>query len=250
MIRTTASVAAVVLALAGCSEGGSGGKPRLTVSAAQSLKAPFEDYGTQFDAATVRLSFAGSDELAAQIRQGVRPDVYAAADTALPEQLYAEGLVERPVRFAGNRLVIAVPAGSDIQTIDDLTDEGTQLAVGADTVPVGAYTRQVLDRLPAARRRAILSNVRSNEPDVSGVVGKLAQGAADAGFLYATDLVPVSDSLRAIELPRELAPEVAYGAAVVRGAERPETATAFIEGLLSGAGRRALEEAGFEAPPG
>ena len=43
-----------------------------------------------------------------------------------------------------------------------------------------------------------MDNVRSNEPDVKGVVGKLTQGAADAGFVYRTDLV---DGLKAITLP-------------------------------------------------
>ena len=91
------------------------------MSAAASLKSAFEDYAKQFDAATVRYSFAGSDELAAQIRQGVKPDVYAAANTKLPDQLFKDGLVEKPTVFAGNRLVIAVPADSDIDSIDDLS---------------------------------------------------------------------------------------------------------------------------------
>ena len=33
-----------------------------------------------------------------------------------------------------------------------------------------------------------MANVRSEEPDVKGVVGKLTQGAADAGFVYLTDV--------------------------------------------------------------
>ena len=58
-----------------------------------------------FSGADVRLSFAGSDELAAQIRQGVKPDVYAAANTKLPEELNKEGLLSKPVEFATNELV-------------------------------------------------------------------------------------------------------------------------------------------------
>ncbi len=86
------------------------GKPQLTVSAAASLKQAFTEYGKRFSGASARFSFAGSDELAAQIRQGVKPDVYAAANTKLPEELHAEGLVEMPTVFAGNRLVLAVTA--------------------------------------------------------------------------------------------------------------------------------------------
>ena len=73
-------VAAIVLAasiLAGC--GGSGdstdaSRPELVVFGAASLGPAFEKYGDDFDGADVRFSFAGSDDLAAQIRQGVKPE--------------------------------------------------------------------------------------------------------------------------------------------------------------------------------
>ncbi|MGH2950828.1 MAG: substrate-binding domain-containing protein, partial [Solirubrobacterales bacterium] len=97
---------------AGCGDdedGGDDGGGELIVAAASSLEPAFTAYA---EAAGIdaRQSFAGSDELAAQIRQGVRPDVYAAADTSLPEELHADGLVGRPTEFATNRLVLAVPA--------------------------------------------------------------------------------------------------------------------------------------------
>ena len=41
-----------------------------------------------------------------------------------------------------------------------------------------------------------------------------------------------------------------YGVAVVKGAKQPEQAKAFVDGLLSGAGRDALDRAGFLPPPG
>jgi molybdate transport system substrate-binding protein len=217
-------------------------KPQLTVSAAASLKNAFTAYGEAFDAATVRSSFAGSDDLAAQIRQGVKPDVFASANSKLPDELYEAGLVEKPVVFAANQLVLAVPADSSVQGLDDLTKTGTTIAMGSESVPVGAYTRKVLDGLPAAKKTAILANVRSNEPDVAGVVGKIAQGAVDAGFVYIT--------LRAVDLPADLKPQVAYGVAVVKGAKHPEQAKQFVDGLLSGAGREALDRAGFLPPPG
>jgi molybdate transport system substrate-binding protein len=116
-------------------------------------------------------------------------------------------------------------------------------------VPVGSYTREVLGRLPAAEEKAILANVRSNEPDVKGVVGKLTQGAADAGFVYVTDVVATEGKAEAIELPKSLQPSVEYGVAVVRGAKEPEAAKAFIEGLTDGAGAKALDDAGFGPPP-
>lgn len=245
-----AFVAALAAGCGGDDDEAAGDAPgRLVVSAAASLKTAFAAYGRGFDGATVRLSFAGSDELAAQIRQGVRPDVFAAANTKLPDALFDEGLVERPVVFATNRLVLAVPADGDVRSLDDLDGEGVQLAIGAEGVPVGDYTREVLGRLGAQQSKAILANVRSEEPDVNGIVGKLTQGAADAGFVYATDVRAAGDALRAIELPATLDPEVRYGVAVVKGGENPEQAKAFVDGLVRGDGARILREAGFGAAP-
>ncbi len=238
-------LAACGLALAGC--GGDDGT--LTVSAASSLKTALSDYGARFDDANPRFSFAGSDELAAQIRKGARPDVFAAANTRLPDELYDEGLVEKPVTFAGNRLVLAVQAGSRISSLRDVERAGTKLAIGSESVPVGAYTRAVLSKLPEAESSAILENVRSEEPDVAGIVGKLTQGAVDAGFVYVSDVRATDSKLAAIELPESLQPTVAYGVAVVKGTEHEDAAQAFVDGLLGGDGKRALEAAGFEPPP-
>lgn len=248
MKRAAAAIACLALALGGCGGDGSGSSRPLTVSAAASLKTAFTQYGDSFQSARVRLSFAGSDELAAQIRKGIRPDVFAAANTKLPDALYEDGLVEKPVVFAGNRLVIAVPQGSRIRSVDDLARPGVKLAIGSESVPVGGYTRTVLGKLPRATSRAILANVRSNEPDVNGVVGKVAQGAVDAGFVYVTDVAAADGKLRAIELPPALRPSVGYGVAVVKGARNPAAAREFVAGLVKGDGARILRDAGFEQP--
>jgi molybdate transport system substrate-binding protein len=249
-----ALLALIVLAAAACggddSSSGSGNKPQLTVSAAASLKAAFTEYGKQFQGADSRFSFAGSDELAAQIEKGVKPDVFAAANSKLPDALYDKGLVEKPTVFAGNRLVLAVPAdGANVSSLQDLEAKGVKLAIGAKDVPVGTYTRTVLGKLPPKESKAILANVRTEEPDVAGITGKLTQGAVDAGFLYASDVRATDDKLKAIQLPDELQPTVAYGVAVVKGAKHPKQAQAFIAGLLDGDGRQALQNAGFLPPP-
>ncbi len=229
---------------------GSASKPDLTVSAAASLKEAFTKYGQQFSAANVHYSFGGSDILAAQIEQGVKPDVFASANTKLPLMLYAKGLVEKPTVFAANKLVIAVPAGSTkVRSISDLEKPGVTIAIGSATVPIGSYTRKVLAKLPPAESKAVLANVRSEEADVSGIVGKLSEGAVDAGFTYVTDVEATHGKLTAIPLPASLQPVVAYGAAVVKGTAHPSEAQQFIAGLLSGQGQADLQEAGFLPPP-
>jgi molybdate transport system substrate-binding protein len=241
---------AVALLVVGCGsddEPAAQERPRLVVSAAASLSDALTACSREFEGADVKLSFGGSDELAAQIRQGVEPDVFAAANTRLPEELAEEGLLRTPVEFATNELVIAVGGkGTEVERVEDLAKPGLQLAIGAETVPVGAYTRDVLGRLPGGLEERILANVRSEEPDVRGVVGKITQGAADAGFVYLTD---VTEGITGVELPPELRPTVAYGAGVVEGAKQPELAQRFLDGLTEGPCADALREDGFGPPP-
>jgi len=197
----------------------------------------------------VKLSFAGSDELGAQIRQGVKPDVYAAANTKLPDELYGDDLLSKPVEFATNTFVLAVPKDSDIDSIDDLTKSGVKIAIGSESVPIGSYTRDTLANLPPAQEKAILANVRSNEPDVKGIVGKLTQGAVDAGFVYVTDVNATNGQLQAIKLPAAVEPQVTYEAGVVKGAKNPDEAQTYVDGLSAGGCADALSKAGFGAAP-
>ena len=242
------ALAACILGVAGCGGGHASGD--LTVSAAASLKRAFTDYAGRFSPGRVRFSFAGSDVLAAQIERGVRPDLYASANVDLPRMLYTKRLVRRPVTFAANRLVLAAPAGSPkVRTVRDAGKVGVTLAIGSRSVPIGAYTRRVLARLGRTRSARILANVRSEEPDVGGIVGKLTTGAVDAGFTYATDVTATGGKLRAIALPATAQPVVAYAAAVLKGAPHPGAAARFISGLLRGVGRSALLRAGFLPPP-
>jgi molybdate transport system substrate-binding protein len=224
------AAAALILAAAGC--GGTREEP-LRVSAASSLKQALTDYAETVDG-EVSLSFAGSDQLAAQIRQGARPDVFAAANVELPRQLAEEGLAEPPVVFAGNRLVLAVPSTQGkVRALADLEKPGVKLAIASKGVPAGDYAREVLTAR-AAR------SVRSEEPDVASVVGKIAQGAVDAGFVYATDVRAAGGRLTAIALPG--APRVRYAAAVIKPSD---AARRFVEDLRDAP---ALRDAGFTPP--
>jgi len=227
--------------------GGSGGG-QLIVLGASSLTGAVTKYGEEFEAAEVKPSFAGSDELAAQIRQGAKADVFASADTDYPAELHREGLVAEPVVFAANELVIAVPEGGEVHSLGDLARPGVKLVIGDPSVPVGSYTRTALGRLPAAEREAILTNVRSEETEVSSVVAKIEGGAADAGFVYVTD-EKAAAGLEAVAIPAELQPEVAYGAAVVSSSDDRPAAEEFLRGLVNGRGQEDLREAGFLPPP-
>jgi molybdate transport system substrate-binding protein len=192
-------------------------------------------------------NFAGSDELAAQIREGAPADVYAAASSKYPQELFDEGLVEEPVTFASNRLVLIVPTDNPagIEKASDVTKPGTKLVIAAEGVPVGDYTREVLDSFGLDRA---LDNVVSQEEDVKGVVSKVALGEADGGFVYATDASVAADDVTVIELPKGSQPPIEYQIAVVSSSENKEAAQAFVDEVLGPDGQAQLEAAGFVVP--
>jgi molybdate transport system substrate-binding protein len=255
-VRRALAFAALALLAVGCGDDdedgdGSSESTRLVVSAAASMTEALEACAPDFEEAEradLRMSFAGSDELAAQIRQGAEVDAFAAANTRLPEELHAEDLLSDPVEFATNEFVLAVRADSEVDAVEDVAQKGTKVVVGSESVPIGEYTRESLAKLSPEQEEAILANVVSNEPDVKGIVGKLTQGAGDAGFVYVTDVNATGADLKAIDLPAELEPEVTYGAGVPSAAREAELGQTFVDGLTSGPCAEALEHAGFGRP--
>ena len=125
-----------------------------------------------------------------------------------------EQLARKPVAFATNSLVVIVPRSNPakIKTVFDLAKRPKlRLVVAGPKVPIGLYTREVLKRLGLLR---VLKKTVSLEPDVKGIVGKVALGQADAGFVYLTDVAPVADRARAIAIPARAQPTVVYELAI------------------------------------
>ena len=144
--------------------------------------------------------------------------------------------------------MLAVPRSNPakIRTVQDLAKRpNLKLVVAGAKVPIGLYTREVLKRLGLLK---VLRKAVSQEPDVKGIVGKLALGEADAGFVYATDVRAASSRLIAIPLPKRSQPTVLYEIAVVKGSKNREGALEFVADLLSTDGRRELARAGFGLP--
>jgi molybdate transport system substrate-binding protein len=195
-----------------------------------------------------RASFGGSNQLAEQARQGFPFDVFLSASPIYTKALSAEGVVRPPVPFATNSLVIIVPRSNParIRTVFDLAKRAKlRLVVAGPRVPIGLYTREVLKRLGLLR---VLRKTVSQEADVKGIVGKVALGEADAGFVYATDVRPVAAKVRIVRIPATAQPDVVYEAAIATSPRDLEVAQAFLIRLLSPDGRRALRAAGFGIP--
>ncbi len=266
-----ALVLGLAFAMSGCvgSSAGPGGEgraaARLTVLAAASLRGPIEAAARQFEAShpgvIVRLSFASSTALRVQIEQGAPADAFLAADLANPEALIASGLAAGPPTIvARNALAIVVPAdvepGSprDLATPRDLALPGLKIIAAGDAVPITVYARQLLGNLaavpgyPVGYREAVLGNIVSREDDVRAVLAKVELGEGDAGIVYASDAFG-SSLVRAIAIPDGANVAVAYGGVVIRDAERPAEAAAFLAWLSGPAGQEVLAVHGFGAAP-
>jgi molybdate transport system substrate-binding protein len=213
----------------------------LTIFAAASLTNVFP----QIDAKH-HYSFAGSNALAAQIKQGAPADVFASANTSIPQQLYDAGLVEKPVVFTRNALILIVPKSNParIRSVYDLRRDGVKLVVAAPGVPVGDYTRTVLHNLGLDDA---LGNVVSNETDVREVLAKVALGEADAGFVYTTDARTVRGKVATLGIRWSAQPIVQYAVAVVKTSTHKAAARAFVAKLLRPWAQSKLRAAGFLA---
>ena len=211
----------------------------LTIYAAASLTEVF----SAFDRSQ-RYSFGGSNALETQIRNGAPADIFASAAPLNTQRLFQARLVERPVTFTTNRLVLIVPRSNPagIRSVYDLRRKPVKLVVAGASVPVGGYTRTVLRKMGLT---SVLSKVVSQESDVKAVTGKVALGQADAGFVYATDARPVASQVSVIRIPAWAQPRIRYEIAVVSRSTNKAAARAWIKSVLSPRGQRALRNAGF-----
>ena len=215
-------------------------RAQLTVYAAASLTNVFP----KIDSSS-RYSFGGSNTLAAQIRQGAPADVFASANMALPNGLYADKLCSKPVVFTRNTLVVVVPKSNPahIKSVYGLTKAGVKIVIAGPGVPVGSYTRQVLKNMNLSA--AVMKNVVSQETDVREVLSKVALGEADAGFVYSTDARTVPGKVKVIKIPAWAQPKVQYGICVVSASGNKAAARTFIAKVVSKKGQAKMRAAGF-----
>ena len=242
--RTLAFLLAAAALVPGAAPAGSAQSPRLTVFAAASLTRIFPLIDNR-----PRYQFAGSDQLAFQIQQGAPADVFAAASPKYPELLYKQGLVQKPIKFATNTLVLVLPKSNPahLHTVDDLTRPGVKLVIGDPSVPVGAYTRTVLANLGISA--AVLKNVVSQETDVRSVLAKVVLGEADAGFVYITDAKTVQGKVKVIALRASAQPQVVYEVAVVKSSSHLQAAYRFVTRLIRPTAQRELQRYGVGPRP-
>jgi molybdate transport system substrate-binding protein len=195
-----------------------------------------------------KYTFGGSGALETQIEQGAPADVFAAASPKQPAALYAKGMVDKPVEFATNTLVLIVPKRNPahITSVSDITKPGVKLVICNATVPCGDYARTAFANLGITL--AAMKNVVSQTTDVTQTVAEVALGQADAGFVYITDADAAKGKVAVVRLPAKAKPEAKDFIAVVKAGHNRAAANGFVQKVLSTQGQAALRAAGFGKP--
>ena len=220
----------------------------LTVFAAASLTEAFKDARTKLQSAhaglSITYSFAGSQALVTQIKNGAPADVIATADTSTMQTLVNEGLVTAPKTFARNVLEIVVAQGNPkgITGLKDLARTDLKVVIEDPSVPAGKYGRQAL------QAQGVTVHPVSQPLDVKSELLAVEQGNADAGIVYVTDVSSAGSAVSGVTIPDSQNVVATYPIAVVKASKNAAAAQAFVDDAVSGTTEQALVARGFLAP--
>ena len=249
-LALVATSGVLLSALAGCSSDTtsttpSGGDTTLTVAAASSLTEVMPTIGSAFTrdnpGVRVQFSFAGSQDIAAQVDAGAPLDAVALAGLGALEPITSQ--VGTTTLFTTNLLTIIVPPDNPkaVTSLTDLADVRVSLA--APDVPAGQYAREALDKA------GVSVTPVSEEPDVKSVVSRVSLGGADAGIVYVTDAEAAVGEVDAVPIPRAANVISTYPAATVTRSAHAGQAQSFVDFLRSDTAQRLLRQAGFGPVP-
>ncbi|MDP3492629.1 MAG: molybdate ABC transporter substrate-binding protein [Hyphomonadaceae bacterium] len=257
MLRVAAMGFAAAL-IASCGPAGApkavAAETAVTVFAASSLtdvlKQLGEEYVTAGRPAPV-FNFAASSELARQIEQGARADVFISADEAWMDYLADKSLIDAASRktLLTNTLVLVAPSDKpiaiELMAGMDLAGalKGGKLAMAnPESVPAGKYGKQALEKLGAWS--AVEASVVRTE-NVRAALRFVEAGEAAAGIVYATDARAAGASVSVSgTFPADSHTPITYPAAIIVG-QNAGSAAQFLAFLESDGARAIFERAGF-----
>lgn len=283
MTSRFATILALGLLVAACTDSGAGATPPTTTppaaattapTAAPATTAPVEltilgaaslggalaaaraAYQAANPGVTLVISTDSSSALETQIEQGAPADVFLSADTTNPAKLVTAGLASgSPVVFAGNKLTVIVPTSNaaGITTPKDLAKTGVKIIAAGATVPITKYATMLVQNLakeagyPAGFEAAYNANVVSMEENVKAVVAKIELGEGDAAIVYVTD-AKASTKVTTIDVPPTANVPASYAGVVVKASSNAGAAQAFLTWLAGPDGQAILAGFGFLPP--
>jgi len=229
----------------------------LTVAAAHSLKAAFDEILPMFESeygATIHVVYGPSKTLRRQIEKGAPIDVFLPEAVEEVEELQKKGLTLNggPRIYAQTSLVLVMSAASPTTPIsfrEVLPNRTTRIALGdPKTTALGEITARALTRLdPAYNHRSRLLHAQHSDD----VVNLVRTGEADVGIVYRVDAIN-SGHVRIIdEAPAGTHTPVQFGQAVVWTCRNASLSVAeeFFDFIMSPRIQKLLLKYGFDSMP-
>lgn len=190
-----------------------------------------------------------SGTLQTQIEEGFSCDVFFSAGKKQMDALIEGGCAEEAsvIDLLENQVVLITPKGSKtaVTGFADIT-KAANLALAGESVPVGAYSRQIFEKL------GILDDVMAMEinecRNVSAVKEAVKEGANEVGTVYYSDAWSVKDEVDILAYAgAELTDDpIIYPVGLVKNPEATEeqrkAASEFLEYLQTDAAKEIFEK--------
>ena len=244
---------AVAVLVTGCAESSESSPDApsrtLTVLAAASLTETFTTIARDFEAThpgvRVETAFGPSSNLASQISQGIKADVFASASAKTMARVVKTGDAMQPRTFATNSMQLIAPKDNPkrIAALKDLQRPGVTLALCQKGVPCGDAGAKVLANAGLNVKPVTL------ESDVKATLAKVRLGEVDAGIVYVTDARAAASDVIAVTIPDSVNVTTSYPIATLRSSADSELADEFQSYVLD-QGKQTMEAAGFRPAEG
>ena len=247
--RAAALLAALAFALAACAPPTSTTSAQdadaatLNVLAASSTRVINDELTSRAGqlAPPVNLNFenGGSSDLVSKLREGAPADLLLTASKKTMDKAVQDGTVATPEVLATNVMVMVVPKGNPagIHSVEDLP-HSHHFVLCDPQVPCGDISSQIISD------KRLDVHPSSQERQVADVLGKVASGEADAGWVYSTDAAAAADDVEVIDIPGAEKFSNQILGAVAKETSHPDQARAVLD-ILSGDFASTWRERGF-----
>jgi molybdate transport system substrate-binding protein len=255
-IRTFSMAVAIISGLAGfVATGPPAQGETLTVAAAHSLKAPFEEIVPMFEkeyGVTVHVTYGPSQTLRQQIEKGAAIDVFVAEGVDEVMKLESKGLTLNggPRIYAQTSLVLVMSMASPLTSVSfrEVPPRRTaRMALGDPrTSALGQITAKALGKLDYKSRYHLLHAEHTDD-----VVNMVHSGVADVGIVYRVDAINNGQVRIIDEAPAGKQMPVQFGQAVVSTCrdESLKAAEEFFDFIMSPRVQMLLLKYGFDSMP-